>query len=77
MRSKQIMAIIGIIFSIIGLICISICIFQQSENKALLAFGLMCNSIAFLLHCINRHQFPSFEQKSESSLKKQYNESNK
>ena len=54
MRSKQIMAIIGIIFSIIGLICISICIFQQSENKALLAFGLMCNSIAFLLYCINR-----------------------
>lgn len=53
MRSKRIMAIIGIIFSTIGLICISVCIFQQG-NKALLAFGLMCNSIAFLLYCINR-----------------------
>ena len=76
MRSKRIMAMIGIIFSTIGLICFSVCIFQQG-NKALLAFGLMCNSIAFLLHCINRHQFPSFEQKSESSLKKQYNKSDK
>ncbi len=53
MRSKRIMAIIGIIFSTIGLICISVCIFQQG-NKALLALGLMCNSIAFLLYCINR-----------------------
>ncbi|KAI4445737.1 hypothetical protein C823_000253 [Eubacterium plexicaudatum ASF492] len=53
MRSKRIMAIIGIIFLTIGLICISVCIFQQG-NKALLAFGLMCNSIAFLLYCINR-----------------------
>lgn len=54
MRSKRIVAIIGIILSTIGLICISVCIFQQGESKALLAFGLMCNSIAFLLYCINR-----------------------
>lgn len=54
MHSKRIMAVIGIIFSTIGLICISVGIFQQGESKALLAFGLMCNSIAFLLHCINR-----------------------
>ncbi len=53
MRSKRIMSMIGIIFSTIGLICISVCMFQQG-NKALLAFGLMCNSIAFLLYCINR-----------------------
>ncbi len=54
MGSKRIMAIIGILLSIIGLVCISICIYQQGENRILLPFGLMCNSIALLLCCVNR-----------------------
>ena len=53
MGSKRIMDIIGITFSTVGVCIFSVCIFQQG-NKALLAFGLMCNSIAFLLYCINR-----------------------
>lgn len=36
-------------FFIVGLICISICIYQQDEKNALLVLGLMCNSIGFLL----------------------------
>lgn len=54
MRFKRMISVVGIIFALIGLICICICIYQQGENKLLLPAGLMCNSIAFLLYCINR-----------------------
>ncbi len=40
MRSKQIMAIIGIIFSTIGLICISICNFPAKRKESIAGIWL-------------------------------------
>lgn len=52
MNQRRFLSRIGLVIAIIGLVSISLCIFQQGENQVLLWLGLMCNSIAFLLYCI-------------------------
>lgn len=52
MGQKRFLSVIGMVLAIMGLVSISLCIFQQGENQVLLWLGLMCNSIAFLLYCI-------------------------
>lgn len=52
MSQRRFLSMIGLVIAIIGLVSISLCIFQQGENQVLLWLGLMCNSIAFLLYCI-------------------------
>lgn len=52
MSQKRIISIIGMILAIIGLISIVLCILGQGKNHILLSFGLMSNSIAFLIYFI-------------------------
>lgn len=52
MSKKRILLLLGITFSLVGLICLALCIFQDGNNQLFLNAGLMCNSIAFVINCI-------------------------
>lgn len=44
--------IVGMLLAVAAIVCIGICIFQEGQSKALLAFGLSCNALAFVIYCI-------------------------
>lgn len=55
MNKKSLEKFFGLLFSVIGLICIIICIVQNEKNNALLPVGLMSNNIALvILFIMNR-----------------------
>lgn len=54
-KLRKILAIIGIVFAAVGLVCIALCIFRQ-ENQMLLSFGLACSAMAAVLSCIINFQ---------------------
>ncbi len=56
MSRKRIILITAILFAAAGLVCIALCIFREGENQWLLAFGLLCNSIASLLYCLEKRK---------------------
>ncbi len=56
MGKKRILYFIGIALAVIGLVCFALCIFYEGNNQLLFSFGIMCNSIAFLISCIARNK---------------------
>lgn len=52
MNKETIAKIIGVLFALLGLICILICIFKEGKSTRFLSIGLACNSIAFIIYCI-------------------------
>lgn len=52
---KDMIVLIARIFiSLVGLICLAICIARPDENQALLTVGTTLNLIAFLLSLVSR-----------------------
>lgn len=49
---NRIAIIVGILFAVVGLVCLGVSIFQGTKNTALLSVGTGCNSIAFVIYCI-------------------------
>lgn len=45
---KNVLIVLGIIFSIVGIICLAICISQEEKNQTLLIIGLMCNALSIV-----------------------------
>lgn len=54
MKKDMIVLIVRIFISLVGLICLAVCIAQSGENQVLLSAGFTLNVIAFLLSCISR-----------------------
>lgn len=54
MKKDMIVLIVRIFISIVGLICLAVCIAHPGENQVLLSAGFVLNTIAFLLSCISR-----------------------
>lgn len=42
----------GVLLGVIGLICIGICILREGKNQMFLSVGLLCNSFAILIFCL-------------------------
>lgn len=53
MKKDMIVLISRIFISVVGLICLVVCIAQPGENKVLLSAGFTLNTIALLLSCIS------------------------
>lgn len=53
MEKDTIVLISRIFISVVGFICLAVCIAQPGENKLLLSAGLTLNTIALLSSCIS------------------------
>ncbi len=49
---KRLLMILGIIFSIVGIVCFVLCIVQEGKNQILLISGLTCNALGLVVWCI-------------------------
>lgn len=54
MKIDMIVLIARIFISLVGLICLAVCIAQPDKNQVLLSAGFTLNTIALLLSCISR-----------------------
>lgn len=43
----------GILLEAVAILCFGLCIFREGQDKAYLAFGLLCNALAFLLYHVS------------------------
>lgn len=43
----------GILLEAVAILCFGLCIFREGQDKAYLAFGLLCNALALLLYHVS------------------------